>query len=128
MSRGQADDDWIDEQPIAVKAPISPVEPTGNGRSAMAPLIILGQLVCICVSAYSLIMLPEALRIIGYLSCGIVLPVLWALVFVEARKSEQAGKVIGASRGLLKLNQILLWVGFALAMLCALTWAIEVTK
>ena len=49
-------------------------------------------------------------------------------MFVEARKSEQAGKVIGASRGLLKLNQILLWVGFALAMLCALTWAIEVTK
>jgi hypothetical protein len=128
MSTGQADDDWIHETPIRVKPPITPAEPTGKGRPGRAPLIILGQFLCLGVGAYSLLMMPAALRIIGYLACGLVLPVLWALVFVEARKAEQAGNGAGASRGLLQLNQILLWVGFAVAMMCARTWAIEVTK
>lgn len=134
MSVGQGNDDWYDESPTRVQPPVPPPTPTQSlatptkRRPTMAPLLILGELVCVGVGIYALLMLPDLLGIIGYVACGIVLPVMWALVFVASRKADQVGDSTGVPSLLLRMNQVLLWVGFAVAMGCALFWAIEVTK
>lgn len=124
--------DWLtgaDPGPAAARdmatPPLRSSEPAaGSGGSLVWAVVALESLLLL-TGVWALIAAPD-LRFVGYLACGIALPLVWALVYVNLKRRD----LVDDARTLLleRVNRWLLVGGLAVGIWCAILVALEWAK
>lgn len=83
------------------------------------------EVLLLIVGLWALVGVP-GMRFVGYLACGIALPLVWALLYVNLKRRDlvdDAGTV-----WLERINRWLLVAGLAVGIWCAILVALEWAK
>ncbi len=124
--------DWLDEASSTPPGRGTTTEPPDRWRQpkkgpAVPPTVLLGaEFVLLAIGVAAVVILPRDLVFYGYVACGLVLPFVWAFLYMQIKKQaiEQENSTLFYER----INRVVLWAGVALSAACALLAARQWSK
>ena len=121
--------DWLTDGdvPSSTRAtsPAAPRAPRGTASGGLVWAVVGLEVLLLIVGLWALVGVP-GMRFVGYLACGIALPLVWALLYVNLKRRDlvdDAGTV-----WLERINRWLLVAGLAVGIWCAILVALEWAK
>ena len=108
--------------------PLSSASPTRHNAGGMPGIVfVAGQALCLALGIVAVLGRSTPFLALGYIACGVVLPLLWAGFFLRQKRLSVYGQCLD-TEWLQRVNRVLLWAGIAIALACAWFIATELAK
>jgi len=97
-----------------------------KGPAIPPAVLVVAEALLLVIGVAAVFVLPRSIVFYGYVACGLVLPFIWAFLYMQIKKQaiDQESSTLVYER----INRFVLWAGVALSAACALLAARQWSK